>query len=738
MPKHRHPPKPVRRASKIMPTVYIDFETQSAADLKAVGGWQYSRHPSTRILCVAYAVDDGRVRLTLLDDHGYLGSRIAELAEDPETIFVAHNAGFEQAIWRNIMVPRYGFPEIPVERWRCTAAKAAYMSLPRKLEGVGEALGLPIQKDKEGHKVMLKLCKPRGGRKFKDQTVFWEYDDCPDDFETLYKYCMTDVETERLVDRALPPLNEREQRVWFLDQKINMRGIRCDVAAVQQVMKLIDRTTEDLIAEFQDLTSGMVSSPTKRAATAEWLSEGCGVEMPDMQKATVEKILKTDIPKDARRALEIRQQLSKSSTAKYTAMLAGADPDDHRLRDLFTYCAAGTHRWGGRRIQPQNLPRGTVKSDAAIDTIMLDDYEWFSDLYPDRFGAYSSCVRGMLVASPGCELFVADFASIEARVLAWLAGQTSSLDVFRSGGDPYCVEAGSIFGRPVSPADKYERSVGKVAVLALGYGGGINAFGTMCRSYGVDLRPAYDILWHTTSTDAREKAEFAYSGYVQRQLKAGDDDPLDKESGLAADIIKQRWRKKNKNVVMYWTLLEKAAIHAALSGERVSIKQYFADNPDDFNEKWPGLTFDGQDIIFGMMGEHLLCRLPSGNCLVYPFARVKMVENDWGDVKQTLTYKTQDDSNWAYGRKHTYGGKLAENVTQSVARDLLAEAMLRLDADGWDIALHVHDEVVAVVPVFGDMDARLKTFEQTVAQLPAWATGLPVAAEAWRGLRYRK
>lgn len=722
-----------------MPTVYIDFETQSAADLKAVGGWQYSRHPSTRILCVAYAADDEPVQLATFDQrratHGYL----LKLAEDPETIFVAHNAGFEQAIWRNIMAPRYGFPEIPVERWRCTAAKAAYMSLPRKLEGVGEALGLPIQKDKEGHKVMLKLCKPRGGRKFKGQTVFWEYDDCPDDFEKLYKYCMTDVETEMLVDRALPPLNEREQRVWFLDQKINMRGIRCDVEAVQQVLKFIDRTTENLVAEFQDLTSGMVSSPTKRAATAEWLSEGCGVEMPDMQKATVEKILKTDIPKDAHRALEIRQQLSKSSTAKYTAMLAGADPDDHRLRDLFMYCAAGTHRWGGRRIQPQNLPRGTVKSDAAIDTIMLDDYEWFSDLYPDRFGAYSSCVRGMLVASPGCELFVADFASIEARALAWLAGQESSLAVFRAGGDPYCVEAGTIFGREISKGDSYERGVGKGSVLGLGYAGGINALGVTCRAYGVDLRPAYDILWRTTSTDEREKAEFAYSGYVQRQLKAGNDDPLDRGSGLAADIIKQRWRKKNKNVVTYWSDLEEAAIQATLTGQKVTVgsRRVLFDKRGPLSEQ-DEYDIVRPDITFGMMGEHLLCRLPSGNCLVYPFARVKMVENDWGDVKQTLTYKTRDDSNWAYGRKHTYGGKLAENITQSVTRDLLAEAMLRLDADGWDIALHVHDEVAADVPVFGDMDARLKTFERTVAQLPAWATGLPVAAEAWRGKRYRK
>jgi DNA polymerase len=738
-----------------MPIVHLDFETRSQLSVKDVGGWCYSRHPSTSILCAAFAVDDEPVELFTFQQRNRLAGYLNKLAEDRESIFYAHNAFFEQCIWRNIMVPRYGFPEIPIERWRCTAAKAASMSLPRDLEGVGMALDLPIQKDKEGHRVMMKLSRPRPNRKrsqalltnmvlalenhpFKvavppknGEVTFWEYDDCPEDFEKLYRYCVTDVETERLVDKALPSLNAREQKVWFLDQKINFRGVRADVAAIQQTLKFIDTTVSELTTEFQQITD--LDSPSQVAKFRTWLEDE-GVELPNLQAATVDKVLDVQMSDgNARRALEIRRQLSKISTKKYEAMLSRADMEDGRIRDILLYYAALTGRWGGRGIQPQNLPRGTVDSDVAISFIQSDDYHWFTGAYPDPMSAYSSCVRGMLTASPGHELYVADFASIEARVLPWLAGQESALEVFRNQGDPYCEEATGIFGRPITKKDKYERSVGKVSVLALGYGGGIGAFGAMARAYSMDLRPAYSILWPSATTDEQEKARSAYEFYLKRQEREENPDPLDMASGYASDIIKQRWRKKNSDVVAFWAALENAAVQAVLTGRKQTVG-----GPMQYRENSIGIPLPPVDqpvITYGMMGEHLLCKLPSGNCLVYPFAKVSIQETDWGARKSALTYKTQNEKNYQYGRTFTYGGKLAENVTQAVARDLLADALLRLDAAGFDIVLHVHDEVVAES---SEGAGRLVEYERVMSEVPTWAAGLPVAAEAWKGYRYRK
>lgn len=684
--------------------IHLDFETRSKADIKKVGAWAYSRHPSTDVLCLAYCIDDGRVE----------GRHPANLMLDTpllipdEAIWVAHNAFFEQCIWNNIMVARYGWPPIRPEQWRCTAAKAAYMSLPRSLEGAGSALKLPIQKDKEGQKAMLKLCKPRRNGEF------YEYDDAPDDFETLYAYCIQDVESERAIDLALPDLSVREQAIWALDQRINMRGVQVDVAGIERILTFIERTVADLTQEFIDITHGYVSSPSQVARFREWLAAN-GVILDDLQAASVDTVLDgDDIPLAVRRALEIRRALSKISTAKYNALLDRTDRADGRLRDILLYAAAITKRWGGRGVQLQNLPRGTVDSGVAIDLINANDYETFEQCYDNLMAVYSSCVRGYLIPSPGNELFVGDFSAIEAMVLPWLAGQEDTLAVFRDRRDIYCEEASGIFSRPITKRDKYERSVGKVAVLGLGFGGGIGAFGTMARAYHLDLSPAYETLWASGTVDERDKAGLAYKGYLSRV-----DEPLNEPSGLVADIIKQRWRRKNDRIVQYWYDLERAAVEAALTGKKVRVE----------GEDRPLL-----DVMFAMVKSDLVCRLPSGTCLVYPDARVAQEETPWGAVKNTLTYRTQNDRTFQYERIKTYGGKLAENITQAVARDLLADALLRLDKAGFEIAFHVHDEIVCDVPP----TASLPLFAQLMAQVPDWAEGIPIAVEVWKGQRYRK
>lgn len=702
--------------------VYIDFETRSPVDIKSAGVHVYSRHPQTDILCLAHAAEDGAVAVMESPNENNIDP-LYTWAQDPDVLFYAHNSAFEQAIWKNIMVERYHFPEIPIERWRCTAAKAAAMSLPRSLKGVGEQLNLDIQKDDDGHAVMMKLARPRRG-KFGGEVTFWEYDDCPEDFEKLYDYCKTDVETERLIDKALPDLNEREQQIWFLDQKINMRGVQLDVQTVELIMGYIEKTVKDLTDEFKGLVDGQLDSPNQVAAFLEWLrNHGC--DLPDLQAATVDKRLANPLLDDEKclRALQIRRALSKISTSKYKAMLARADSADDKMRDLFLYCAALTKRWGGRGFQPQNLPRGNVNSEVCIDHIK-GGFDWFSALYPDPMGAYSSCIRGSIIASPGNELYVGDFSSIEAVTLPWLAGQQRTLDTFSTGEDLYCVEAAHTFGRLITKEDKYERQVGKVEVLALGYGGGVGAFGTMARGYGLDLRPAYDVIWPKATTEEQDKARVSYENYLKRCIKAGETDPLDRASGYASDVIKQRWRSANAEIVKFWYDLEYAANQAVLTGE----KQTVGGNYFDALGPRPRITY-------GMWGEYLLCKLPSGTCLSYPFARVQEKETPWGQKKHTLTYRTEG-TNYQFNRTHTYGGKLAENITQAVARDLLADAMLLLEAKGYPIVMHVHDEIVCDIPT--RLSSSTKYFEKFMAEVPTWAEGCPIKVDAWKGVRYKK
>lgn len=375
--------------------VHLDFETRSAANLKDVGAWAYSAHPTTDIICAAYCADEGPVVLDTPEDFCFIVPLML-LSKNKDVIFYAHNAFFEQCIWRNVMVAKYGFPEIPIERWRCTAAKAAAMGLPRKLEDVAKVLQLSIAKDMAGQKAMLKLSSPRRGKNA--PSLFWEYDDAPETFDTCYEYCKTDVEVERLIDKALPDLNAFEQRVWFLDQKINFKGVKVDVAFVHKIKEFIDKTVEALLAEFRELTGGAIQTPNQHARLSEWL-ESTGYTLPNLQAATVDSILSKELPENVRRVLEIRRALSKISTSKYDALLDRIDPRDSRIRDILLFCAAITKRWGGLGFQPQNLPRGTVNSDTAIALIMQGDYELFEMLYPDLMSVYSSCIRGALIAS---------------------------------------------------------------------------------------------------------------------------------------------------------------------------------------------------------------------------------------------------------------------------------------------------------------------------------------------------
>lgn len=333
----------------------------------------------------------------------------------------------------------------------------------------------------------------------------------------------------------------------------------------------------------------------------------------------------------------------------------------------------------------------------------------------------SDCIRGFLIAKPGHDLIACDFSAIEARVLAWLAGEEKVLEIFRRGLDVYCHEASPIFGRAITKDDKDERQVGKVSILALGFGGGIGAFATMAKTYGIDLDAVYALLKRTFTELELEKADYAYASY-----KKHASNPVSYEAGVVSDIIKQRWRRKNQTIVKYWAALEDDDPDGLEDAAKAAIL-----NPEKKYAAGPR----GREVTYLVKGSFLWCRLPSGRVLCYPYPRVENLPTRWDTNKDTITFMGVDSYTNKWERQTTYGGSLSENVTQAVARDLLADAMAELERRDYPIVMHVHDEaVVEVAEGFGS----LQEVEQVMSTPPAWAAGLPMAAEGWRGKRYRK
>lgn len=685
----------------------LDFETRSAADLKKVGLHNYANDPTTDVWCCAYCFDDEPVGLVVPKSCGGWHSDevtrlVCHLGRGGTVI--AHNAPFELAIWNSIMVPRYGWPVLKPEQCVCTMAMSLAMSLPASLENAAAAVGLDVAKDMAGHRLMLQMARPREVRA--DGTVVW-WDDT-EKLEKLYAYCKQDVKVERKLYDRLLKLSPSEQRIWQLDYRINNRGIYVDVPAVEAAIKVVEHEKARLNAEMRKITGNAVATYNAHSQLTDWLRYR-GVEVAGVAKADIKALLdddadidQPDLPDDVRRALNIRREAAKSSTAKLTAMLEAVSADG-RVRNTKQYHAATTGRWGGRRIQPDNLPRPKLKQ-AQIEEVFAmlageKDVAGLCRFIDMRYGApmevMSDCLRGMITAAPGNELIAMDFANIEGRVLAWLAGEEWKMRAFKDfdngkGPDLYLVSAGRIFGCEPHEA-KAHRQIGKVAELALGYQGGIGAFQAMARGYGVSV------------SDSR------------------------------ADAIKTAWRAAHPKIEKYWYDVEGNALAAVARPGTVTT----AGAP-------------GREVKFKVNGSFLWCKLPSGRNLCYPYPRIVEIETPWGARKDAVTFKAHLDSqarkkakivedpsnggNWY--RIATYGGSLVENITQAVARDCLAEALIRLDAAGYPITMHVHDEAVVEAPA-GSKDA-MENVEHLMKQPPAWAAGLPIAVEGWRGTRYRK
>lgn len=648
--------------------IFIDFETRSQVDIKACGAWVYAEHPSTDVLCMAYAVDGGEVFLWTPDDQILPGIIAARLI-DGDTI-EAHNAFFERAIWANVMVKKYGWPAVHPDQWRCSAAKTAARALPRSLEGAGAALGCAIQKSQAGKATMMKVCRPRKPTKA-DRSV-WNTD--PVDMMELYEYCKTDVEAERAINAAVRDLSPLELRVWQLDQKINERGVYLDKEAVIAALGLIARQTERLTAEAQALTEGAIKTVGQRNKVLEWVREQ-DTEIGGYTKQHLTEALAGVLPDKVRRLLEIRQQLGKTSTAKFQAMLNSVCSDG-RIRDTLMYHGATTGRWTGKLVQLQNIPRGNVSDpETAIAIIKSGNLELLELLYGNVMATISSCIRGMLVASPGHDFVVADYASIETRVLFWLAGEDRGLQMYRDNADLYVDMASAIYRKPVEQITKDEREMGKRAVLGCGYSMGGKKFKMTCKTYA----------------------------------------NVDIEEDFALYVV-QKYREKYAPVPRLWYAQEGAAVEAV---------------------RFPGKIVPCGKVSWLLDAKVLYCRLPSGRKLAYNSPEIKVVEKPWGGDGYQLSYMGMDSKTKQWTRQHSYGGMLVENITQAVARDLMAEAMLRVEEHGFEIVLSVHDELVAEIPEAAD-EGAIHGFCTLMAGKPQWAADIPIKAEGWRGKRYKK
>lgn len=672
----------------------LDYETFSEAPLKKTGGFEYSVHPSTEIICAAWRIgtrEELKKAYTQWwapnfgDSGGGLSSLLKAL-RDPSVIMVAHNALFEQMITRNVFATKYmgskreELQSIPVSRWLCTASLAAVLALPRRLEGAASALKLPTQKDKEGHKLILKWCKPRKPTKKNPNTRHTG----PVELKRIIDYCVTDVGAEVELFLKLPPLSDKERAIWELDQKINLRGFLVDRPLVKTILSLIEKESAKLNADTDELTFGKVLSATQRDGVLNWLSIE-GITLENLTKKTVEDALKFgDVQGDARRMLELRLAISKTSTAKYQAFELRSRHDS-RLRDILLFSAASTRRWGGMGVQPQNFPRGSIKDTVQASSILREgDLELIRLIYGEPMNVFSSCLRNMIIAPKGKVLDVADYAAIETRVLFWFARHEEGLKAFREERDLYCEMAGYIFRESdediragykagdVQAALK--RFVGKGVILGCGYNMGGEKFKKSCSLQGQEI-----------------------------------------EQDLADQAV-ATYRNIHAPVVKLWKNIELAAIAAV---------------------KNPGKKYTINRTSWYVRNGFLFCDLPSGGRLAYYGPTVRYRPTPWGETKPALYHWGTNTVTKQWEEQGTYGGKLVENVVQATSRDIMAEAMLRIEACGpWEIVLSVHDELLAERDLL--KNGSNKEFISLMAEVPDWAEGCPIKVEGWEGTVYRK
>ena len=670
--------------------LFLDTETFSATDIKA-GLYKYMEDSAFEILLLPFAWDDEPAQvldLTETADRAKLPTIINAL-NDPNVIKVAHNSPFERMAYQR----QFGYYQ-PPEQWVDTMILCAMNGLPMSLDAAGEALDIEQKKLKEGKALINYFCKPcratiaNGGR-----TRNLPHH-APEKWAKFKEYALIDVEAERDIYKKLCrfPVSDFERELFALDARINERGVLVDVELAEAAMAVDEAFRAEHTVEMQKLTG--LSNPNSVAQLKEWLT-ALGVDCDSLNKATVQELKKDVTDKTVQRVLELRQMLGKTASKKYEAMTTAACAD-HRVRGILQYYgAARTGRWAGRLVQPQNMAQNHLDDISIVRELVrqrdLGTLELCFDNVPDVLGQLT---RTALIAKEGHTFLVTDYSAIEARVIAYLAGEQWRMDVFAKGGDIYCSSASQMFKVPVEKhgVNGHLRQKGKVAELACGYGGGVAAL----KAFGADKM-----------------------GLTESEMQ---------------DIVTQ-WRLASPTIPRLWRRVEDAA-KAALEnpGRRCAVLRKYRDvERARQNEALTGRSGYSPDFLAeGMVctywrdADALRCKLPSGRILTYWGARL--------DSDGKICFMGQNQTTRKWEKTDTWGGKLVENIVQAYARDCLAVAMLRLDEAGYQIAFHVHDEIVAEAPV----GSRWEDMAEIMGRPIDWAPGLLLRGDGYETKFYMK
>ena len=651
----------------------IDIETYSSVDIKKSGMYKYALSDDFQILLFAYSIDFGEVKIIDLAKGEILPEVIIAALDDKNIIKHAYNAPFE---WWCLNQAGY---KTEIDQWRDTMFHGLYCGYTAGLGATGTAIGLPQDKKKDTTgKALIKLfcvpCKPtkKNGGRLRNLPHHE-----PEKWELFKNYCIQDVVTETEIYKRLSnfPVPQEEQELWVLDQKINAYGVKIDTELVRGALNINDIITAELTEEAVQVTG--LDNPNSAAQLGNWLKEKTGQDIENLQKGTVSELIGSLEDKEAVRVLEIRQELAKTSIKKYVAMEEAICPDG-RIRGLLQFYGANrTGRWAGRLVQVQNLPRNYLETlDYAREIVKSQDADFLKLVYGNVSDTLSQLIRTAFVPSEGHKFVVADFSAIEARVIAWLAGEQWRQEVFATHGKIYEASASQMFGVPIELIKKGNpeyalRQKGKVAELALGYGG---SSGALIAMGALDM------------------------GLEEKELP---------------DVVR-RWRNANKRITDLWYGIENAVIKLMETGETQGLK---------------GIIFSREiDLIYGQ--DFLTIKLPSGRKLYYPKPHLK--ENRFGSNALHYFGVNQTTKKWEV--QETYGGKLVENIVQAISRDCLAVTLKRLETEGLQTVMHIHDEAVIDADPNVDLDKVCGLMGQSIE----WAPGLLLKAAGFESSYYMK
>ena len=644
-----------------MPILSIDIETYSDVDLSKCGVYAYSDSPNFEILLFAYAFDEEPTQIVDLACGERLPERVLAALEDPAITKAAFNAQFERTC-----ISKYLERRLSPSGWQCTAVQSAMLALPLSLDSVGEVLNIQRKKLKEGADLVRFFSMPCKPTKANGGRTRNRPEDAPEKWERFKTYCIRDVDAEREIRQRLWkfPIPESEMELYRMDQEINDRGILVDQQLVENAVLCDNQYRQMVTARAYELTG--LSNPNSPVQIKGWLAEH-GVEAEKLDKKTVKSLL-TETDGEVLEVLKLRLLMAKTSVKKYEAIERSVCSDGRVHGLLQFYGANRTGRWAGRLVQVQNLPQNHIPDlELARNLVKKQRFEDLDLLYESTPEVLSELIRTAFVPKPGCRFIVADFSAIEARVLAWFAGEQWRLNTFAEGGDIYCASASKMFGVPVVKhgVNGHLRQKGKIAELALGYGGAVGALTSM--------------------------------GALDMGLQEEELQPL-----------VSQWRNSNPHITKFWWDVDAAAIKAVKERTEVALGK---------------LRFTYRSGI-------LFVTLPAGRKLSY--IKPRMTQNRFG--RESLSYEGVGESK-KWMRIETYGPKLVENIVQATARDLLAQAMLRLRNKGFEIVMHIHDEAVLEVP---EGVSGVEEICQIMSEQPDWAAGLPLRADGYECAFYKK